>query len=65
MDWQNFRLQQRLNFPNHIIEEVYSTIAEIDGVKNSWQIIRNYTKENYKWENFRKEMIDFIEEKIK
>ncbi len=40
MEWQNFRLQQRLNLKSSIIEPVYHTIAEIDGVKNSWNITR-------------------------
>ncbi len=48
MDWQNFRLQQRLNLPNNIIEEVYSIIAEIDGVKNSWQITEKLLPQNLK-----------------
>lgn len=38
MNWKNFRLTKRLDLQSKIIEEVYSTIAEIDGVKNSWQI---------------------------
>jgi len=38
MDWLNFRLSKRLNLKPQIIEEVYSIIAEIDGVKNSWKV---------------------------
>lgn len=38
MDWKNFRLTTRLNLKAEIIEEVYSMIAEIDAVKNGWQI---------------------------
>lgn len=38
MNWQDFRVHQRLKFSSEMIEEIYSTIAEIDGVKNSWQI---------------------------
>src|ERR1700730_14302119 len=38
MDWQNFRLQKRLNLNPGVIEDVYAAISEIDGVKNSLQI---------------------------
>lgn len=38
MNWLDFRLHKRLNLNPAIIEEIYSTIAIIDGVKNSWQI---------------------------
>ncbi|MBF0363709.1 MAG: Fic family protein [Oligoflexia bacterium] len=38
MDWSDFRVHKRLSLKNKIIEEVYATIAEIDGVKNSWRI---------------------------
>jgi len=38
MSWQDFRIHKRLNLTSDIVEEVYATIAEIDGVKNSWQI---------------------------
>ena len=38
MDWQNFRLQKRLNLRQDIIEDIYAMIAEIDGIKNSWRI---------------------------
>ena len=41
MDWLNFRLQKRLKFSNELLEKIYLTIAEIDGVKNSWQIAEN------------------------
>jgi Fic family protein len=38
MNWQNFRLTKRLNFEPKMVEEIYSIISEIDGVKNSWKI---------------------------
>jgi Fic family protein len=38
MNWKDFRPNIRLNLNHNIIEEVYATISEIDGVKNSWQI---------------------------
>lgn len=38
MDWQNFRVNKRLELKSSIIEEVYATLAQIDGVKNSWQL---------------------------
>ena len=38
MSWNNFRLQTRLNLKPSIIEEIYSLIAQIDGVKNSWKL---------------------------
>lgn len=38
MSWSDFRVHQRLKLPAEAIEEIYSTIAEIDGVKNSWKI---------------------------
>lgn len=38
MDWQNFRVHQRLNLDPSVIEEVYSTISEIDTVKQSWHL---------------------------
>ena len=38
MSWQDFRVHKRLNLTSDIIEEVYAKIAEIDGIKNSWQI---------------------------
>lgn len=40
MPWQDFRVNQRLNLPPSIIEEVYAALAEIDGVKNSWYITK-------------------------
>jgi len=40
MDWNNFRLTTRLNFSGKLIEEIYMIVAEIDGVKNSWQLSR-------------------------
>ena len=38
MDWMNFRVQKRLALSSKDIESVYSALAEIDGVKNSWHI---------------------------
>lgn len=38
MDWQDFRVQKRLNLNSSVIEPVYSIISEIDSVKNSWRI---------------------------
>lgn len=38
MDWQDFRVQKRLNLEISGIEEVYAILSEIDGVKNSWHI---------------------------
>lgn len=38
MSWNDFRLQTRLNLKPNIVEEIYSLIAQIDGVKNSWKL---------------------------
>ena len=38
MDWKDFRLTVRLNLKAEVVEAVYSMIAEIDAVKNGWQI---------------------------
>ena len=38
MNWQNYRPHKRLSLESNVLEKVYSIIAEIDGVKNSWQI---------------------------
>nr|WP_253307633.1 hypothetical protein [Rickettsia endosymbiont of Ceutorhynchus assimilis] len=38
MNWQDFRIHKRLNLNPSVVEEIYTTISEIDGVKNSWQI---------------------------
>lgn len=38
MDWQDFRVHQRLNLDPSVIEEVYSAISEIDTVKQSWYL---------------------------
>jgi Fic family protein len=48
MDWQNFRIQKRLHLNNVIIEEVYSIISEIDGVKNSWQLTEKLSPQTIK-----------------
>ena len=41
MDWKNFRVNRRLSLKPHIIEEVYSLIAKIDSVKNSFSLTNN------------------------
>lgn len=38
MNWQDFRVHQRLNLDPSVIEVVYSTISEIDAVKQSWHL---------------------------
>lgn len=38
MDWESFRLSQRLSLKPDIIEEVYSLLSKIDAVKGSWKI---------------------------
>jgi len=38
MNWQDFRIQKRLNLNPQVIEEVYAILSEIDGVRNSWYI---------------------------
>lgn len=38
MDFENFRLTKRLELTPAIIERVYSMIASIDAIKNSWHI---------------------------
>ena len=38
MEWQNFRVHKRINLNPKVIETVYAILAEIDGIKNSWQI---------------------------
>lgn len=38
MDWQDFIVHQRLNLDPSVIEGVYSTISEIDTVKQSWHL---------------------------
>lgn len=40
MQWQDFRLHKRLNLNPTVIELIYQTISEIDGIKNSWQITK-------------------------
>ncbi|MEI8054377.1 MAG: Fic family protein [bacterium] len=40
MNWQDFRVNSRLNLNPLVVEQVYAMIAEIDGVKNSWQITK-------------------------
>jgi len=41
MNWEDFRIHKRLNLQPALAESVYATLAEIDGVKNSWHITRN------------------------
>jgi len=38
MDWQDYRVYQRLNLDPSVIESVYSAISEIDTVKQSWHL---------------------------
>lgn len=38
MDWTDYRVHKRLSLDSSIIEEIYTILSEIDGVKNSWQI---------------------------
>lgn len=48
MDWKNFRIHKRLNLKTEIIEEVYSLIAEIDSVKNSFSLSNNLLEQTVK-----------------
>ncbi len=38
MDWKVNRLSIRLDLPSAVTEQIYSLIAEIDAVKNSWRL---------------------------
>ncbi|NOX91411.1 MAG: Fic family protein [Gammaproteobacteria bacterium] len=38
MDWQNFRLSTRLQLSGEVVEALYSRIAEIDAVKNTFRL---------------------------
>jgi Fic family protein len=38
MDWENHRLSRRLLLPADYAERIYSMVAEIDAVKNSWRL---------------------------
>ncbi|MEI8295538.1 MAG: Fic family protein [Alphaproteobacteria bacterium] len=40
-DWKDFRIHKRLSLNHSVVEEVYANLAEIDGVKNSWEITEN------------------------
>jgi len=40
MQWQDFQLHKRLNLNPAVIELVYQTISEIDGIKNSWRLTK-------------------------
>ncbi len=49
MDWKNFRLAARLNnLSSEQIEEIYMILAEIDGVKNSWQLTEKFMPQTIK-----------------
>ena len=41
MDWRNFRLSKRLELSGDTVEAIYSKIAEIDAVKNTFQLNQN------------------------
>ena len=41
MDWTDFRVHRRLSLNPEIVEDVYSLISEIDGIKNGWSYIGN------------------------
>jgi Fic family protein len=38
LDWSEFRLHKRLSLKPESLEDIYGKLAEIDAVKNSWQI---------------------------
>ncbi|MBL4762618.1 MAG: hypothetical protein JKY93_07970 [Gammaproteobacteria bacterium] len=38
MDWQNFRLNTRLQLSGDVMEALYSRIAGIDTVKNTFRL---------------------------
>ena len=38
MNWEDFRVHRRLLLKPTLVEAIYKDIAEIDGVKNSWQL---------------------------
>ncbi len=38
MDWKDFRLSTRLSLPSDVIEKIYVMIAEIDAIKNTYQL---------------------------
>lgn len=40
MTWRDFRLHKRLEINPSVIEGIYHLIAQIDGVKNSWQLTK-------------------------
>ena len=42
MDWNEFRLQERLALKAGVVEQVYATIAQIDSVKNSWVLTEKW-----------------------
>lgn len=48
MQWQDFRLHKRLNLNPTVIELIYQTISEIDGIKNSWQITKQLLPQTIK-----------------
>lgn len=40
MNIHDFRIHKRLSLKHEIVEEIYTIISEIEGVKNSWQITK-------------------------
>ncbi len=38
MEWQDFRIQKRLNLRSESIENIYHILSAIDAIKNSWKI---------------------------
>jgi len=41
MSWLDFRIHQRLDLSALVAEKIYAILAEIDAVKNSWQITKD------------------------
>ncbi len=41
MNWENFRINKRLNLKPEAIEEIYALIAKIDAIKNSFSLTNN------------------------
>ncbi len=48
MEWQDYRISKRLSLNSSIVETVYSILAEIDAIKNSWQITRRLIPQTIK-----------------
>lgn len=40
MEWPSFRIHKRLHLNSAIIQLIYQTLAEIDGIKNSWLLTK-------------------------